>query len=370
MMNEYDHYEEDAEPQDAFAVTWSVISEAMEMRNRIEARFTKQCNAIKAGKLTVTKEWMETEMDAWDDGEMPKASAHHKKKGAVGMASTASFKKRLRNHHMHAAEEELEPPPVHSHRRKKDRILPPIEGTAVDGQGATIFADYIGLTTSDFQSPTQRAAAEKERQAEELRKKLEEAEIAASKQAYNMRVHLTRAVEGPCYGRQNLPRRLQLLRDDPALFVELNNAVSAYHHQTKMVRKLRNFEGRDPMKENKNLTAHLIKLESKTQKAKWKKRLTHEEEVRMRHKRITKRLFLEKFMIAERTQQQQQRAEMTSTGSGLTVPPEVLKAQGIANWIVIVMASHWFRTVADITIERKKEAKAKREKAAAAMAKK
>ena len=45
----------------------------------------------------------------------------------------------------------------------------------------------------------------------------------------------------------------------------------------------------------------------------------------------------EKFMIAERTQQQQQRAEMTSTGSGLTVPPEVLKAQGIANWIVIVM---------------------------------
>jgi hypothetical protein len=34
------------------------------------------------------------------------------------------------------------------------------------------------------------------------------------------------------------------------------------------------------------------------------------------------------------------------------------------------MASHWFRTVADITIERKKEAKAKREKAAAAMAKK
>jgi hypothetical protein len=61
---------------------------------------------------------------------------------------------------------------------------------------------------------------------------------------------------------------------------------------------------------------------------------------------------------------------MTSTGSGLTVPPEVLKAQGIANWIVIVMASHWFRTVADITIERKKEAKAKREKAAAAMAKK
>ena len=28
-------------------------------------------------------------------------------------------------------------------------------------------------------------------------------------------------------------------------------AVSAYHHQTKMVRKLRNFEGRDPMKENK-----------------------------------------------------------------------------------------------------------------------
>lgn len=335
-----------------FDDTLGEINESMQFRTNLENKFQRTLNAIRTGKLLITAKMLEEdgEIEFEDDvaDEAPKASAKKKqprRKLKGGSAATSSHKMGMMDDDEPAVE--------------KKSVLPKLtqkRGQATASPAAGTLNDYIGLTTSDFDTPEVREYEERRRRAEKLGEKLEKASTLSATTAHALRRQLIATMDAPCYGRKTLAQKLQILREDPDMFGQLTDAVGLYRKQDKVRRELRNVLGRDPLKENKELEHHLPHIASERHEQSIVNRREHTHEVKLRRQRVRQRKFLERYMIIERTEQQQRRVEIQQKEQRkMPVPNEVLQAQGIANWIVVTMAMNWFAKASQ-PVKEKKEA--------------
>uniref|UniRef100_A0A7S1NME0 Uncharacterized protein n=1 Tax=Eutreptiella gymnastica TaxID=73025 RepID=A0A7S1NME0_9EUGL len=353
-----------------FQDTLAELLDGLNTRTALETKFNKTLNAIKTGKLQVKPNMLLA--DGTIEFEEEPQSPHEvkKKKGGrkmPGLSGKTQSQNAGANRGFSAAAHAVQATKMVTNSagdQGERTTLPPVAKSKSSSRIVSgTLGDYIGLTTSDFETLQERERREKQERFRALKAKLDESQAASEDRATRFRGQLSATIEGPCYGHKTMFQKLQALKEDPSIYAELKAAVRSYKEENRARRNLKNANGRDPFKANKELLHHLPRIKDEQRGLVSKSRQEHQQQVLARRQRVRNRKFLERFMMFEHSTQRHNVATQRLKGmqakekhSGTVPPPlEVLRAQGIAQWIIMTMAADWF-VAAFAPVRQKKEA--------------
>ena len=356
-----------------FHATLAELMDGLNTRTALETKFNKTLNAIKTGKLQVHESMLLADGTIdFDEGGDPPAHEGKKKKSGRKAPGAGKAQSGGGRRGFGAAAVAVQYATGGSSARdegdSKRTILPPVAKPKSSNRVvAGTLGDYIGFTSSDFETPYERQRRENEERFRALKAQLDESQAASEIRATRFRGQVSAAIDGPCYGHKTMFQKLQALKEDPGMYADLRTAVRSYKEENRARRNLMNANGRDPFQANKEMLQPLIRDQRRGLVS--KSRREHQQEVLARRKRVRDRKFLERFMMLEHSAQRHNvaaqrvkgpQAQQQNPGPGtVSTPMEVLRAQGIAQWIVMTMAADWFVT-AFAPVRQKKEAEATR----------
>eukprot|EP00668_Euglena_longa_P014507 GGOE01018497.1.p1 GENE.GGOE01018497.1~~GGOE01018497.1.p1 ORF type:complete len:336 (+),score=60.45 GGOE01018497.1:118-1125(+) len=302
---------------------WQELHEGIEALNKVEAKFNRQLNAIRAGKLTITSTLV------LDDDDSVSVASPPKKKGVIrkGKDNRAAAERESKDLDIRVA---LPPVPE---KRAGDSPSNSVEDRT--SGSPRIFGDYIGLTTSDFAGAR---GSFRDRRAG-IVEKIEAARRLANGEAEALRAAISEAIGGPCYGNRSLGPKLEALRQDPQLFADLMRVVALYRKQTWASHSLIKLE--TEVSNSRRCALPEIR-KSQTQPSGGD---DLEKEMRSRRRRVHQRLALEKYVTVPDDVPEVKREEVVGkvVAGTIPMPRGVMTMQRAANWLIMVQLSRWLQ---------------------------